>query len=87
MSYSTQVDSPPKTQSSLINDGQQLDNRLGEILSRIDKIGDALHGSEPRDAGVSAPQPTASNLRRVVDAAHELASRIESALNRVEARL
>lgn len=87
MNYEAQASAP--TAKSLISDGVELVNRLSEVRIRISKLGDSLHGAEPRDVGLSknaAPEPI-PNVRRNLDAMLAMLIGIEQELTRVESRV
>jgi hypothetical protein len=53
------------------------------------KLGDALHGSQPREAGSlkrAAPEPVPT-VRRNLDRIHALVCDVDGELQRIEARL
>jgi hypothetical protein len=77
----------PKT-SSLIQDGSHQVTQLQEVCSRIQKIGDMLHGSSPRDVGGKPEQvEPAPTMRRNVDKLNALLSQCAHELDRVEQQL
>lgn len=80
------VASPP---SSLLSDTASINGRLREAVDRLVKIGDQLHGSQPRDAGASQvgkPEPVPT-LRRNVDLIAELIGDLENEISRVGNRI
>jgi hypothetical protein len=79
------VQSPNK---SLLSDGFRVIERLDDIHGRIVKIGDMLHGSEPREAAAAAANPAATtNARNQLDRTHSLLCDVENELSRIEGRL
>lgn len=60
---------------------------LTEILGRLSKIGDSLHGPEPREANVPTPASPVVSVRHELNRAEALAQRIHSELTRIEHRL
>ncbi len=73
--------------SSLITDGEKITARLAEIEERIDKLGDRLHGVEPREVGAISPPAPAATVRSNIDRAMTILSRIENDLSRIERNL
>lgn len=78
----------PKPQR-LTGDLEHLLSRLSEARGRLDKIGDQLHGSAPEAVGnaLAAPPPSTMTLRRYIDLSHEVLTRIEQEIGRIEDRL
>ncbi len=74
--------------ASLISDSAEVTKMLHDVLARISKVGDQLHGPEPRDAGVEkgAPEPIPT-VRRNIDKAMQVLHRISDELSRVESRI
>ena len=80
---STKID-----RNSIMDDQSRLNARLNEVFSRIAKLGDLLHGSAPRDAGISgsknpSPEPVPT-FRRYIDSASHTVHEIEQELTRIE---
>jgi hypothetical protein len=74
--------------ASLLTDSGRLIERLSDIHSRAIKVGNTLHGSQPRDAGGKSPSPEPeSTLRRNLDRTHTLLNEIEAEFCRIEDRL
>ena len=72
-----------------MSDGSRLNERINALLERTRKIGDTLHGPNPRDVPPSGgakiePVPT---LRRYLDSAHSMVGDIENELSRIEGRI
>ncbi len=92
MNYGEKAGAPQTTapiQTSLITDSGAVYSRLVDIQQRLLRLGDALHGSEPRDVGIdkpSAPEPTPT-VRRNIDNAVRMIARIEDDLTRIEHRV
>jgi hypothetical protein len=88
MAYADQSANAVPSAPSLISDSGHMTERLAEIHSRLIKVGNMLHGSEPHDVGGQPaqiePEPT---VRRNIDRAHNLLCSIEGELSRVESRL
>lgn len=88
MAYAQEANSAASPATSLLTDSGHLIERLGEIYGRVVKLGNALHGSQPRDARATPPQvepePT---LRRNLDKAQGWAADIEAEFVRIESRL
>jgi hypothetical protein len=84
-----EIEAQGKTERNSIMDGQsRLNERLREAYHRLVKLGDMLHGSAPRDAGISgsknpAPEPVPT-YRRYVDNASHTVHEIEQELTRIE---
>ena len=73
--------------TSLSSDMNRACGRAGEMLSRLIKIADSLHGGTPRPADINKnPQPTPS-FRRELDVLHQILSECEGEIVRIESRL
>ncbi len=80
---------PNAKSTSLIEDSASLTTRLAEILGTVVRLGDQLHGPQPRDAkvqGGQAPEPIPT-VRRNLDVANGIACDIEFELQRITARV
>lgn len=84
-----QAAQPRAINDSLLSGYAHLNDRFREILLRVAKIGDTLHGPVPRDAmsGGSAEKSPAPTIRRFLDSAANTALDIENELTRIEANL
>jgi hypothetical protein len=74
--------------NSIMDDQSRLNERLREVFHRVAKLGDTMHGSAPRDAGVvsikgNAPEPVPT-YRRYIDSASHTVHEIEQELTRIE---
>lgn len=78
----------PATQATSLNgDLSRACGRASEMLTRLAKIADALHGGVPRPADINKnPQPTPS-IRRELDALHQVLAECETEVQRIESRL
>lgn len=84
-----QSSTAPSPPPSLLGDSARLIERLSELLGRSIKVGNSLHGSQPRDASGGKPesiQPEPT-LRRNLDKALSILCDIEGELSRIEGRL
>jgi len=88
MAYAQEATANVPTQS-LLDDSGRLIDRLSEIYGRLVKLGDALHGSQPRDAGAPPPGKVepAVTVRRNLDKMQNWMGDIEGELHRIESRL
>jgi hypothetical protein len=88
MMYQADTNQTAVRQLSLLTDTGDLNKALVDICGRLVKIGDTLHGSEPRDAGLDkgAPEPVPT-VRRNLDNAQRSLSRINDELTRIENKL
>lgn len=73
--------------SSLIADTSRICDQLTDILARVVKLGDALHGPEPREASAAPPPSPVVSQRHEINRADGLAASISMALGRIESRL
>jgi len=82
-----QAQAQTQTATSLNGDLNRACGRVTEMLSRLVKIADQLHGGQPRPPDINKiPSPTPS-LRRELDLVHQLLSECESEITRIEGRL
>ncbi len=73
---------------SLLQDGASLCERLGDVEGRLLKLGDVLHGSQPRELlKALGDKPPDHSARRNLDNAIDFVNRIEEELQRIESRL
>ena len=73
--------------TSLTSDMTRACGRISEMLTRLAKIADSLHGGQPHPADINKnPSPTPS-LRRELDVMHQLLSECEGEVVRIEQRL
>ena len=74
--------------TSLIEDSGSLKNRLRDVYQSLTKLGEALHGPEPREVSgeANAPEPIPT-VRGNIDAACRVLDRIETELQRIGGRL
>jgi hypothetical protein len=77
----------PQPPQSLTDDGVRIVTRLDQMLGRLFKMGNQLHGSRLCDAGAKAEVRPEPNIRRLVDDAHALIHQCESELDHIESRL
>lgn len=77
----------PRTLESVGSELERLLHRLGEVANQIESTGNRVVGSEPRPAEVHTPQIPMESLARGVRLAHEIVSRIDNELQRIDARL
>lgn len=74
----------------LISETTQINSRLMDMVSRLSKIADSLHGPVPREAGNTAGEskpPASNNLRRNIDSSFVLLSQCDNEIERIESRL
>lgn len=88
MSYGqTAGSNGPTTSLSLMSDSETHLDRLNDIHSRLVKIGDTLHGSQPREVAASPKQELQQCLRTRLDQTSTKLIDLEIELSRIEARL
>jgi hypothetical protein len=68
-------------------DTERLCENLSEVLARLAKVSDLLHGPEPRDASAAKAPAPVSSVRANINSAFQLIDRIAVELSRIEARL
>ena len=74
--------------SSLVTDSAAIVERLRELQQHILRLGNVLHGAQPRDAsdGGNKPEPEPT-VRRNLDKATMLLNAIEADLAQISARV
>jgi hypothetical protein len=72
---------------SLITDSASLYSNLAEIEHRLTKLGDALFGTEPRDASSGKESSPSPSVRRHLDNCDQAVARIHDILSRIESRI
>lgn len=80
--------SNPPTPASVIEAGVNLNSRLRDVLTRISRVGDSLHGSVPKPiSNEKNAEAQMNSVRHNLEVGAAILNEIEIELNRVEGNL
>ena len=87
--YAGQTTAQAPTSQSLVSDSGAIFERLTKVLGHLIDLNNKLHGSQPRDTGLEVANKTEpeATVRRNLDRAIMMLSKVENELEHIDARV